>query len=178
MHTHARGDGMDRFAILADKQDCADLVFRLARAVDRCDAALMKELFHADATDDHGMFQGSARDFIAWVIPVLQAMDRTQHIIGQVLIEVDGDTARGESYFIAHHAIPRPDGGVFMLAAGRYLDRFERRDGIWKIAHRHAVYDWNSTAPLSDGWDRAAPGPTRFGTRGPADASYGHFAGT
>lgn len=163
---------------LLDKQACVELVYRLARAVDRCDEALMRSLFHDDATDDHGVFHGSASAFVDWVLPVLSSMRRTQHCICNVLIEVDGDEARGESYFIAHHALPRAGGpDTFMVAAGRYLDRFERRRGAWRFAHRRACYDWNAAAPSTDSWDRATLGAWAFGARGEADASYAHFAG-
>lgn len=168
---------MDRLAIAADKLECTELVTRVARAIDRCDAALLKTLFHPDATDDHGIFAGTIEEFIDWVFPVLATMQRTQHIIGQVLVEVGGDHAAGESYFIAHHAISAPDGDIFMIAAGRYLDRFERREGCWKISHRQAVYDWSSETPLTDKYDRAGSGPMTFGMRGSGDASYSHLAG-
>lgn len=166
---------MDRLALAADKLECAELVARLARAIDRCDAALLAELFHPDATDDHGLFKGTATEFIAWVIPLLKTMKQTQHVIGQCLIEVDGDSAVGESYFVAHHTVAGPDGDLFSLAAGRYLDRFERRDGAWKISHRHAVYDWNSTAKSTDSFKRDESGAMAFGTRGEGDPSYAHF---
>lgn len=162
---------------LLDKQACTELVYRLARAIDRCDEPLLRSLFHPDATDDHGVFHGTASDFADWVMPVLHGMRRTQHLIGNVLIDIDGDRASGESYFIAHHHLPQESGpDVFMLAAGRYLDRFERRDGHWKIAHRQAAYDWNSAAPSTDSWNRDPPGAWTFGRRGPSDASYANFA--
>ena len=169
---------MDRLAIIADKLECTELTTRVARAIDRCDAEMLKTLFHPDATDDHGIFAGTAEEFIAWVIPLLETMKRTQHIIGQVLIEVNGDHAAGESYFIAHHAIETPEGEIFMVAAGRYLDRFERRDGTWKISHRQAVFDWNSVTPLTDNFDRDNPGASTYGQRGKNDPSYAHLAGT
>jgi ketosteroid isomerase-like protein len=166
---------MDRLALAADKLECAELVYRLARAIDRCDAELLNNVFHPDATDDHGIFKGTAREFIAWVIPLLKTMKQTQHVIGQCLIEVNGDTAAGESYFVAHHTESGPEGDRFRIAAGRYLDRFERRGGVWKIAHRHAVYDWNSFTASSDSFNRTDPGPMAFGTRGEGDPSYAHF---
>ncbi len=166
---------MDRLALAADKLECTELVTRLARAIDRCDAALLASLFHPDATDDHGLFQGTASEFVAWVIPLLTTMKQTQHVIGQCLIEVDGDSAAGESYFVAHHTVGGPDGDIFSVAAGRYLDRFERRGGVWKIAHRHAVYDWSSAAASSDSFKRDDPGAIAFGTRGESDPSYPHF---
>lgn len=160
------------------RQECTDLVYKLARAIDRCDEELLKSLFHDDATDDHGMFHGTARDFVPWVMGVLATMHRTQHCICNTLIEVKGDAAYGESYFVAHHTIPGEDGrDRFMVAGGRYLDRFERRIGTWKIARRQAVYDWSSTEPSSDNWNRAAPGQWAFGQRGQDDRSYAHFRG-
>jgi hypothetical protein len=168
----------DAVAELLDKQACVELVYRLARAIDRCDEALLRSLFHPDATDDHGVFHGTAAGFADWVMPVLHGMKRTQHCIANVLIEVHGDTAYGESYFTAHHALPQPEGSdLYMVAAGRYLDRFERRGGPWRIAHRQACYDWNAAAPSTDSWDRETPGGWVFGQRGEADASYANFAG-
>ena len=164
---------MDRLVReLIDKQACTELVYRLARAIDRCDENLLRSLFHPDATDDHGMFRGSAKDFVDWVLPVLRSMKRTQHLIGNVLIVVDGDMARGESYFVAHHVLTtknEPD--RFSVAAGRYLDRFERRAGEWRFSHRQAVYDWSEQGPSSDTWDRSGSG-WLFGARAPNDPSY------
>lgn len=173
------GDMPDaRWREFLDKQDCIELVYKLARAIDRCDEALLKSVFHEDATDDHGVFHGTARDFVPWVLDVLATMHRTQHCICNVLIEVTGDKAYGESYFVAHHAAPHEDGrDRLMIAAGRYLDRFEKRGGTWKIAHRQAAYDWSSTELSSDNWNRASAGRWTFGKRGPEDASYANFAG-
>ncbi len=165
-----------RLERLLAREACTKLVLRMARAIDRCDAELLKSLFHPDATDDHGLFSGTATDFVPWVMGVLGGMVRTQHLIGNVLIEVDGDEARGESYFLAHHVLPGESGEQTMVAAGRYLDRFARRDGQWRITRRHAVYDWSSTAPNSDIWDRANMPGFSFGARGADDPSYAHFA--
>lgn len=164
-----------RVQALLDREACRDLVHRLARGIDRCDAELVRSVFHPDATDDHGLFRGTAAAFVPWVMEVLAGMVRTQHVIGNILIELDGDEARGESYFVAHHVLPGEAGETFMVAAGRYLDRFTRRNGTWKIAHRHAVYDWSSSAPSTDIWDRARLADHAFGARGPADPSYAHF---
>ena len=68
-----------------------------------------------------------------------------------------------------------PDGDLFMVAAGRYLDTFERRAGEWKVLRRHAVYDWNRTGASSDNFDRADPGPMAFGRADREDLSYAYF---
>jgi 3-phenylpropionate/cinnamic acid dioxygenase small subunit len=102
---------------------------------------------------------------------MLRDMESTMHFIGNVLIELTGaDAARAESYFTAYHRIAGP---TDMIVAGRYLDRFTRRAGEWRIAHRAAVYDYNITQPASD----AAWGAPEMqavlarGKRAPDDAS-------
>lgn len=164
--------------LLLDKQACTEVIYRIARAIDRCDADLLSQCFHDDATDDHGIFKGAARDFIAFVMPMLGGMVRTQHAICNVLIEVAGDQARGESYFIAQHTLPAEGGGTQeMFAAGRYLDRFARRGGVWRLTHRHAIYDWNTAEPSTSGWEgEPMKSALQRGARGGADASYAHFA--
>ncbi len=37
----------------------------------------------------------------------------------------------------------RRRGVVLETFGGRYVDRFERRDGEWKIAHRTVVHEWD-----------------------------------
>jgi hypothetical protein len=30
---------------------------------------------------------------------------------------------------------------------GRYLDRFQKREGVWKLSHRNGLTDWMRTEP-------------------------------
>ncbi len=161
-----------------DKQAITDVIHRLARSIDRCDKTLLASCFHEDATDDHGSFKGTAAEFCDWVMPVLQSMEATQHNIHNVLIELDGNSARSEAYFIAHHRIASPEGPQDMVAAGRYLDRFEKRNGEWRVSHRHAIYDWSRNDPSTCQWDEPpASDILERGRRGDGDASYPHLSG-
>lgn len=129
-----------------------NLIYQLARSVDRVDEELMRSLFWPDATDDHGLFAGTAEDYVAWVVPLLQSMNGTQHVIGNILVELDGPAARAESYFVAYHQIGEGSEAIDMIAAGRYFDRFEKRGDEWKFSHRKAVYDWNRNDPATENW--------------------------
>jgi len=140
-----------------DKLEITELVMKLARGIDRCDAELIRSVFWPDATDDHGLFSGSANAFAEWVIPVLKGMERTSHQICNVLVEVRGGRAFSESYFIAYHRIVKDGDERDMVAAGRYLDRHEKRAGEWRIAHRQAVYDWTLEQPAADSEWRRPP---------------------
>ncbi len=137
---------------VADRQAIAHVICQLARGIDRRDKELVDGCFHADATDDHGIFKGTARAFSEWVMVQLASYERTQHIIANQLIEIEGDSAACESYFHAHHVMLTAEGKIDIVVAGRYLDRLERREAGWKIVHRGVVYDWNRVDPSTDGW--------------------------
>ena len=146
-------------------QKITAVIYRLARGLDRADKALLTSCFHDDATDDHGLFTGPASEFCDWVIGQLGNYERTQHFISNINIVVDGEKAATEAYFFAHHVVPGEDGAKKdVIAAGRYLDRFEKRDGEWRITHRKALYDWSHVDDSKDGW--ANPPMSEILTRG------------
>jgi hypothetical protein len=159
---------------LADREAIRDCLFRYARGVDRLDADLLRTAYWPDAFDNHLMFKGNVEEFIAWGFPLMRAMDRNQHIIGNILIRLDGATAAVESYF---YGIQRGKvAGVMRdtVASGRYLDRFERRQGEWRIKERIVITDWFREYPDSADWSAGpfgmADAPT--GALHPEDASY------
>jgi hypothetical protein len=59
-----------------------------------------------------------------------------------------------ESYFIVFHPYTPGAGEVEHIAfvGGRYLDRFECRDGEWRIADRKVVLDWTRADVGGDPW--------------------------
>jgi hypothetical protein len=89
-----------------------------------------------------------------------------------VLIELDGDVARSEAQ--VHATLIRRDADPLEVdvVGARYLDRFSRRAGTWRIEHRTVVLDWQTT----EVWPRTAPPvPTKGfarGARRPDDPSY------
>ena len=128
--------------VLLDKQEIHEVLMRYCRGIDRCDAELLHSVYHPDATDDHGLFKGKAADFIPWALNALVRDEGTSHYIANELIEVDGDVAHCESYLFGVHRRRDKNGSLTDLSfAGRYADRFERRNGEWKIAHRQVVFD-------------------------------------
>jgi hypothetical protein len=59
---------------------------------------------------------------------------RTKHVVTNVIIELDGDTATARSYLtVMQQTDTLP---LQPVASGRYLDRFERVDGTWRWADR------------------------------------------
>lgn len=154
---------------LLAKEEIREVVYRYCRAADRCDGEMMRSVFHPDATERHDSLI-SAAQFCDEVIPrLLELWTGTQHLIGQVRIELDGDVAAVESYFLASHLrAPDEDGQVTIWQlGGRYCDRFERRDGAWLIAHRLLVADWEDTRTVREARSR----PFVRQSRGSSDPS-------
>ena len=160
----------DDLAALLAKQEIYELSCTYMRGLDRLDTSLLASVFHDDATVDYGFFRGSASDFIDFAYRALKDHHANHHMIGQVAIELDGDTALGEVYFQAFHRIVDDGQEKDLFIAGRYVDRYTRRDGVWKLAFRSEVNDWTRTDPAADGFFAAAPGALR-GARGAADPS-------
>ncbi len=139
----------DSLRMLLDKQEIHEVLMRYCRGIDRCDEELLRGVYHPDATDDHGMFTGKAADFIPWALKALGRDESTSHCIANELIEVQGDVAYCESYFLAVHRRREKDGTKADLRfEGRYADRFERRQGGWKIAHRQVIFDRSRVDPV------------------------------
>lgn len=145
-----------RLQAVVDKSEIADVLYSLARAVDRIDETLLRSVLHHDATVDlgPGVFQGTGSDYVQWVMGVVLGVRSTHHLIGNVRVELDGDVALVESYFHAHVRVEKPVGREDVFMGGRNLDRFERRPagaaGVWKIAHRKQILDWVRTEAVSD----------------------------
>ncbi|HVX21949.1 MAG TPA: nuclear transport factor 2 family protein [Acidimicrobiales bacterium] len=154
----------DVLQVLADKQAIADVIARYCRGVDRLDLASVRACYHDDGVDHHTGFTGVADDYVAWLDVVLRRLDGTQHVMGTQLIEVDGDRARAETYGTAYHWVAPYDDPTLNFTSGlRYVDRFERRDGVWRIAERWAVREWTRAVPaeLVRPKEGVGPSPTR-----------------
>jgi hypothetical protein len=162
-------------AELIDRENITRVLFRYCRAIDRCDKELLRSVYHPDAIDDHGIFRGLGWDFVEFVIPLLENMGPTSHALTNCLIEIEGDSAYSESYVTAFHsAVRTEDGIVDIIAGGRYVDRFERRHGEWRIADRVVVVDWNQNLAVTARWEGPMHGNWRpRGERGKNDRSYG-----
>ncbi len=182
----AQTDVEHMLRVLLDRQEIHDVLVRYCRGIDRRDAELVISAFHDDATDNHSGTELPFRD----AIRTLRG-DRTPHDAGKVkttqskwtshnlcneLIQVDGDVAHCESYLIAYNRLEHEGQELDWILGGRYVDRFERRDGSWRIARRTVVYDWQRFDEVRDapaGLSSATYIERAMrGTRTPADFSY------
>jgi hypothetical protein len=165
----------DRVSEFVSREEIRDLSRRYMRALDRLDTTLLGSVFADDATVDYGFFQGTARDFVAFAHGALKDHHGNHHLIGQMLVEVDGDTAVGEIYFQAYHRLTADGEEQELFIAGRYVDRYVRRNAAWKILFRSEVNDWTRTVPVADPFFQTNQAALR-GARAPEDYSMPFFA--
>ena len=87
---------------------------------------------------------------------------RTSHNLTNLLIDLDGDVATAESYCVTFARI-KADGQYYHSFTGaRMIDRLERRDGSWGIAHRRLGTGTTTPPKKSTGCGACSP-PTRAG---------------
>jgi hypothetical protein len=100
-------------------------------------------------------------------------------MIGNILIQLNGEKAEVESYFYGFHRVRSEDGKPHdTIGSGRYLDNFERRGGEWRIAKRVVMTDWFRDYPDSADWETGPFGmKVPPGGRYPDDPSYRLFRG-
>lgn len=163
---------------LLDRAALERLVLAYCHAIDRRDLALVRSLYHDDAVDDHGaMFCGSPDEYVAWLPGMLANWQATSHTVTNMLFLIEGDRANGEHPTVAWHRTA--DGTQDLIAHGRYLDEYERRDGVWKFWRRSLVLDWmeeRANAPAPGGGVDDGVELGRSGADDPAYVRLGLFA--
>ena len=144
------GDLEDRVAI-------EHALLSYCRGIDRLDAGLVAAAFHPDAMlEGYGAAEPlSIGAFVARALASLgERFEATQHRLSNVTIEIHDDRALVESYVLAYHVARREDRSegsrILMTFNGRYIDHFERREGLWLIARRHLRVDWSDISPMGE----------------------------
>ncbi len=153
---------------LLDKQAITEQLSAYCRGVDRIDLDLIRSVFHPGAIADYGtMFTGTGHEFADFIGQVHPPMSAHSHLIGSISITVSGDIAGSESYVLARLRFTGADAlATDTVTQGRYLDEWQRIDGIWRISHRRYLHTLDETRVV----ERPMMEPS--GTRDGSDPSY------
>ena len=151
-----------------EREQIRDCIARLARGEDRRDAELIGACYWPDSTSDYGVFVGTFDKYLAWVVPGSPAIPVTQHVLGQSVIELQGDAARVETQVVSYHRVNMGKEERDTVIGGRYLDRMDKRRGEWRIAQRTMLYDWFQDFGASIDWSKGVMG---------LPFSAGHYSG-
>jgi hypothetical protein len=150
-------DAMDpRLQALIDRAEILDVLHQYVHGCDRSDEPRIADIYHPEAQDNHGQYQGSGRKFAKVVCDGNQTdRDTMSHLLGQSTIHLDGDKAGAETYFNATVARMEGDVRYIDMMGGRYIDKLERReDGKWRVQDRVCTSEWSMTLKVENEWQR------------------------
>jgi hypothetical protein len=128
----------DRFSVLCDERDLERALNLFARAMDDRDWATLADMLAEDAEGDFGTGRlvGKAA-IIEMIRGYLDACGLTQHLLGNVVIDVLGDTATTRAYIRDVHLNAAADPSTRFYTVGDYHDTWRRRaDRSWCLIER------------------------------------------
>lgn len=152
---------------LRDRSIILDVLNRWCRIADRLDLDAIFDVFHTDAVDNHGAYNGDIVGFVSWMRERHRHITLSVHQITNTLIEFrDERTALVETTVctIQRHS-PESEGlaqftsGMVLvpgraydyISSARYIDLFEMRpEAGWKIAQRNVATGWRRILEVAE----------------------------
>src|SRR3954465_3402613 len=129
-------------AVLEAKDAIRELMATYAMALDACRFADVAACFAPDGawTTNYGAARGPAEieKFISGIVPVKGEGPQRKHYITNIIIRVDGDSAKSVSDYL----IIRESGkDLIPVMGGTYRDQWVKRDGKWWFIRKELVHD-------------------------------------
>ena len=121
-----------------DRRDIEAVLFRYARVLDTKQYAGLTEVFVPEAAANYvgvGECKG-IESIISLVSSVLDRCANTQHLIGNVQIEVQGGEATASCYLQAIHAGLGAYSDRLLIIWGEYRDQLVKTPAGWRIRYR------------------------------------------
>lgn len=148
---------------LSDRIEIADLLTRYADAVDRRDWDQYRSVFTPDARIDYtsvGGVAGPVAEVCDWLAEALVMFESTQHMISNVSVELDGDTAAVTA--MVFNPMKFPDGsmhGTVWSTGGWYHHKLVRTPDGWRSRELREEASWFQGLPQNPA--DPEPGPDR-----------------
>lgn len=127
-------------ATLLDEREIGRTLTCFARAMDDRDWERVRSILTPDATAELGTGPLMGPDaIIALMRQYLDGCGPTQHLLGNVLINVSGDLAESRAYVSDMHLGAGDRQALSFVTLGDYHDRWQRMHGAWRLAHRTKI---------------------------------------
>ena len=127
---------------LTDERAILNLLGDFARILDRKQWDRIPDVFAGDVAFNYGDGQEQA-GIAALRLNFTRFLDRcgpTQHLLGSIQIDIDGDTAISRAYVQARHQGSGDKSRAIFDTNGEYTDRWARRPEGWRIVRRDAKW--------------------------------------
>jgi hypothetical protein len=140
---------MSDLQMLLDERDITRGLGRFARVLDEKRWGDLPTVFAKDLTFNYGAdseeigiqaLENQMRKY-------LDVCGPTQHLLGSIMIDVDGDHAISHAYVQARHQRCDDPAGIIFDSTGEYHDRWERRAEGWRITRRDAIWFLHTGEP-------------------------------
>jgi ketosteroid isomerase-like protein len=133
---------------LADRIAVEDLLTRYATAVDRRDWDRYRSVFTDDAEIDYtsaGGIAGTLDEIVEFLTTTMDMFEMTQHLISNIDLAVDGDSATVTAMF--NNPMRLPDGETWFTGGWYHHDLVRTSDG-WRSRHLREESAWFDRAPF------------------------------
>ncbi len=125
---------------ISDRLEIQQLLVDYASAIDCKAFDELDAVFTPDASIDYSAVGGAVGRYPEvkeWLKVALAMFPNYQHMLGNMSIRIDGDTASGRTICFNPMEMPLPDGGSQVMFVGIwYVDRFVRTPLGWRISER------------------------------------------
>jgi hypothetical protein len=129
---------------LSDRAEITDTVVRMGWCLDRRDWAGLRALFTDRVRTDYTALwggepqEGPVDGLLGTAAQgswrrTMDGLEATQHLITNVLAEVDGDEARATANVVGVHRLANPHGSPLWTVGGTYDIRLARTAAGWRI---------------------------------------------
>jgi uncharacterized protein (TIGR02246 family) len=142
---------MSRLEAAVDRLELRELVERYGMGADTRGKEVFGALFLDDAvftTQEGGRFEGRLA-IVALLDHLASHYPQSLHFVGNHVVTLDGDSATGLVYCLAHHVYELDGQHRDTLMIIRYSDEYERTGDGWRISSRHLMVDWTEDRPLT-----------------------------
>lgn len=127
---------------VSDEREILNQLGEFARILDSRRWADVPSVFADSITFDYG--QGGEQSGLEALTKnfsqFLDGCGPSQHLLGSIQLELDGDSAVTRSYVQARHQGAGEKSDLYLDSNGEYIDRWERRAEGWRIVRRDAKW--------------------------------------
>ncbi|MDC7870845.1 nuclear transport factor 2 family protein [Pantoea ananatis] len=139
----------DKLQELLDKQEIMELQYKYAHGVDRKDFELFASCFTDVISTDLSSYMPDLKftemtinEWVEMVKKLIGHTKATQHQMTNMLITIDGDTAKSKIALRAQHYVPNDFGENFLECGCHYDNTYLRVNGEWKISGIKVTFDF------------------------------------